>query len=176
MVPRCSPKNLGNGSDRFRLFAKRPTQVASLSKSHLPLHVQNPPVPFLSRTKADKLITLGSAHGDEKVWFASTAVYRDEAAAKELFRIRDSSRDVNSEAKLFGSDLQLLLESNFAIDTRMSVSEFETEFDNEFLYVKLFSAVEERASNRRRIIALPESFNSAEQHLAAKLLEESPAI
>jgi hypothetical protein len=119
-----SIKFSAEGDDRkLRLFAKRPTQVASIEDQHLPLHVQNPPVPFLSWSFADSVIKLAVNEGDEAVWFATSKPYRDERAALELFSNRDATQDVFSDAMLFGNDLKLLVQSNFAIDNSMSIDD-----------------------------------------------------
>lgn len=64
----------------FTLFAKRPTQVASAAEQDHPLHVQFPPVAFLSWTIADELIKLAASRCDELVWFKMTAPYRNESS------------------------------------------------------------------------------------------------
>ena len=166
-------------SDRapLRLFAKRPTSVATVCDAHLPLHVQIPAINFLSWKVADELITAGATSGDERIWFEATAIYRDEVAAMKQYHLRDASKDVHTEAKLFGSDIELLLKSRFATDTGMSRSQFEAAHDSACLYVNLFSTVETRSIERRRVISWPASFNVAEKKLTESLaLEHSRVV
>lgn len=158
--------------DRLRMFAKRPTQVARLEHALLPLHVQIPPVPFIDWKRADELVAIASNPSDEKVWFTGTAFYRDEVACSSLFQIRNHDKDVSSDALLFNNDIDLLIESRFAIATNQTVAEFESANAGSFLYVKLFSAIEARPTGeRRRIIAWPPSLNEAEQSISDALLQ-----
>jgi len=161
---------------RHRLFAKRPTQIATKEFDHLPLHVQNPPVEFLSWTKADALMKLAANNSNETVWFESTLAYRNEDAAKKIFNTRLSSEDVIRDAKINDSDLKQLVESKFALDSGMTVDEFESSFRNSFAYVQLFSVVESKPEgDRRRVIAWPRSLNFGEQLFMRNLLETKNA-
>jgi len=158
------------------LFAKRPTQVAQREHAHLPLHVQNPPVPMLSWSVADSIIRAAAPDGDEKVWFATTSAYREEESASKIFEKRDTTQDVNDDALLFGDDLEKLIESGFAIDTGLSCEQFESEYAGQHAYVKLFSVVETKPDGeRRRVIAWPRSLNAAEQVVMKDLRDEQNA-
>ena len=95
-----------------RLFAKRPTQVATNEHVSLPLHVQNPPVPFLCYTKADEIMKLGANRGDELFWAAGTAVYRSEEAAYAAFANRSVADEVNNDAILLANDLDTFYRAN----------------------------------------------------------------
>ena len=155
---------------RHRLFAKRPTQVAREDDAHLPLHVQFPPLPKLSWNKADEIIRTAATAGEERVWFETTRAYRDADAARVLYSTRPKVEDVTSDALLFGNDLQQLIHSNFAIDPRLTVKQFES--DGNFAYVKLFPVIEMKPEgHRRREIAWPRSCNVCEQKIVADLLQ-----
>ena len=157
--------------ESLRMFARRPTQVAQAEHAHLPLHVQNPAVAFLSWTKADYLVQLAATFGEQHVWTSASAVYRDEAAARAVFEDRDVSVQIDSDALLFNDDLDQLLRATFAIDTGLSVEEFEAMHHNDYAYVKLFGAVELREVLRRRVIGWPRSLNEAERRKAEQLIE-----
>ena len=134
--------------NRHRLFAKRPTQVAREEDANLPLHVQFPPLQKLSWHRADEIIRAAASDGEEKVWFAATKAYRDEYAANILYSTRSKVDDVTSDAILFGNDLQQLLDSGFAIDSSLTVKQFESE--GTFAYVKLFPVIETKPEGQRR--------------------------
>jgi hypothetical protein len=112
ILPRFSDESHLRGQNRLRLFAKRPTQIATVEDQAFPLHIQNPPVPFLSWSIADELIKIGANDGDEVVWFSTTPAYRDEAAAIKLFSDRNASFDHPSSAALFGDDLKFFSTAN----------------------------------------------------------------
>lgn len=165
----CLNLNLDVASKR--MFAKRPTQVADISFAHLDLHVQNPPVAYLSWSAADLVIDLAATEADARIWADATAVYRHEAAARQLYEHRVSEPELPREALLFGNDLQLLIDSEFAVDTGLSQEAFER--SNKFaFYVRLFSVVEERnGTQRRRVIAWPENLNEDERLHKQRLSE-----
>lgn len=152
------------GQGKFRLFAKRPTRVATKEDQHLPLHVQLPPVPYLSWKFADEIMTLAANPCDEETWFQTSAVYRSEEEAYKIFQQRAQELDVTSEASLFGSDLEMLLQSKFAIKTGMSVEQYRRQHCD-VAFVKIFAAIELRNdAKRRRVIGWPRSLNQAEKH------------
>jgi hypothetical protein len=62
ILPRFSDESHLRGQNRLRLFAKRSTQIATVEDQAFPLHIQNPPVPFLSWSIADELIKIGARH------------------------------------------------------------------------------------------------------------------
>lgn len=157
--------------DRFRMFAKRPTIVAAECDAHVDLHVQVPAVKHLSWEVADSLMRTGANDCDEQVWFTATAVYRDEEIAEKVFQSRRVDFDISSDALLFGDDLQLLIDANFAIPTHLTVQQFESQHSNQYAYVKLFAALENRNNkDRRRVISWPKSLNEAEK-LIKRFLE-----
>ena len=51
--------------EHLRLFAKGPLQVADAAHAKLPLHVQRPPVPYLSWPIADEIVALASFPAEE---------------------------------------------------------------------------------------------------------------
>jgi hypothetical protein len=111
-----------------------------------------------------------ATYGDEQIWFTTTAPYRVESAAKTLFDRRDLSLDTRSEARLFGDDIEKLVQSKFAIDTGMSPKQFEASHD-EICYVKIFSVIESRNDQlRRRVIGWPSSMNEAEHMIMNDLV------
>jgi hypothetical protein len=169
ILPRFSDESHLRGQNRLRLFAKRPTQIATVEDQAFPLHIQNPPVPFLSWSIADELIKIGANDGDEVVWFSTTPAYRDEAAAIKLFSDRNASFDHPSSAALFGDDLKILLDSKFAMNTGMTIEQFKKKFSSRVLFVKLFAAVEVRNVTRRRIIGWPRGMNEAERKVIKEL-------
>jgi hypothetical protein len=170
ILPRFSDESHLRGQNRLRLFAKRPTQIATVEDQAFPLHIQNPPVPFLSWSIADELIKIGANDGDEVVWFSTTPAYRDEAAAIKLFSDRNASFDHPSSAALFGDDLKILLDSKFAMNTGMTIEQFKKKFSSRVLFVKLFAAVEVRNDvTRRRIIGWPRGMNEAERKVIKEL-------
>lgn len=149
----------------LRMFAKRPTAIAGEQHHSLPLHVQNPPVPFLSWSVADSIMENASP-SHALIWSTTTSVYRQQASAQQLFDQRDASLDVFKSARLFGNDIEELLESKFAIDTGMDVKQFQSHFNDNVAYVNIFCAIEFRNElERRRVIAHPPSMNEAEQKL-----------
>ncbi len=151
----------------FTLFAKKPTQIATLDDQHIPLHIQFPPVPFLSWEKSDELVNLGALESD--TWFRLTAAYRDERAAMELHLRRSPKLDVKSDALISEADLKCMVERRFAIDTGLSVKVFKATFPHH-AFVKLFATIENRNNkDRRRLIAWPRSMNEAERMLAKEL-------
>lgn len=156
-----------------RLFAKRPTQIAEPHHASIPLHTQNPPVPFLSWTKADAIMRLAASDGDEHVWFAATRVYREDSSAREIFLNRKPEFDSTLPARLLGNDLADLLECKFAIDTELSVEEFQQQHGFEVAFVMLFSAIEARNElERRRMIGWPKAMNEGEHKLADQLIRQ----
>lgn len=162
---------------RLKLFAKRPTEIAKEGDEEIPLHVQFPAVPFLSWSRADALVKKGATQGEERLWFESTAVYRDPVAAQNVFDQRTKSKDVEDEALLLHGDLEVLLDSSFVIDTKMDRSTFEESMQGNVSYIKLFSTIETRNdTTRRRIIEWNPSLNDAEQQLVKQLKNIHHAI
>ncbi len=171
----CVEQSMGSTKLSMRMFAKRPTHVAETHHQSIPLHVQNPPVSHLSWSVADSIIRTAATPSDERIWFTTTAPYRDSSAAKALYGRRDLTLDDRSSARLFGSDLQQLVQSEFAIDTGMSVEQFE-ETSPEVCYVKIFSVIESRNDElRRRVIAWPRSMNEAEHYIMNELAQKHSA-
>ena len=169
MIDRSDHEVPEPSSLRFRLFAKRPTQVADRNSASLPLHVQFPPLPFLSWHIADQIMKTAASDGDEQVWFATTSAYRDETKAKEIFDMIPTTERDDRDALLFGNDLEELLRSKFAIDTKSSVDEFEL-VQKDFQYARLFGVVETRSEqDRRRIISWPEIMNQGEHQIIEQL-------
>lgn len=144
--------------------------MATIDHKHLPLHVQIPPVPTLSWDIADNIIATAASNGDSAVWTAMTRVYREEAAAKAAFSNRFVQDDVWTDATVFGTDMELMIQSGFAIDSGMTVEQFEHQHPNDFAYVKLFQVIETREEqDRRRIISWPASINHAERSIKQDL-------
>jgi hypothetical protein len=153
----------------YRMYAKRPTQIATIEHTSLPLHVQSPPVPFLSWEIADHIMRLAASQADETMWFTASSVYRDESCARVLFENRDATRDVDGEALLLGNDIDLLIESKFAVATNQTLKQFNALNNSNVCCIKLFSTVEHRTTVRRRMIGWPASLNIAEKAIVTQL-------
>ncbi len=154
-----------------RLFAKRPTQVALEEHACLPLHIQNPPVKFLSWEVADRIINDAATFADDLTWRTTTITYRDENAAQEIFKNRTAEDDVVTDARISERDLEQMIAARFAFYSGYSVNEFERKYRGNFAYAKIFSVVETKPEgDRRRIIAWPRSMNYAEKEVI-RLLE-----
>jgi hypothetical protein len=153
------------------MFAKRPTQLATELHANLPLHVQNPPVPYLSWSAADSVIRLAATDADTRMWFETSAVYRDATAADAMFQSHTPGEDP-TEAKIFNDDIKLLVDSGFAIETKLTRKAFETQHAR-FNYARLFSVIEVRnGAERRRVIAWPKTLNETESLFKLKLATE----
>lgn len=147
--------------------------LATALDQHLPLHVQNPPVDFISWEAADEIMRLGASYGDEKIWFAASAVYRDKACARKVFEDRAAHLDVVDDALLSAEDVELLLDAKFATKAEAT----QPAPDENIALVKFFSVVEEKPEgSRRRIIAWPRSINDGEKRLVEELLEKHAVV
>jgi hypothetical protein len=148
----------------FRMFAKRPTEVAQIDHQALPLHIQIPPVPFLSWSRADSIVQAAANPNDERLWFHTTSPYRDELSATKMFERIDLEQNMKTSSMLLGNDLPQLLDASFAIPTSMTLDEFQKHHNSKCAIVKIFSTIEERnGSLRRRIISWPREMNTVEQ-------------
>lgn len=162
-------------SNRHRLFAKRPTKIARAEHAHLPLHTQTPPLKKLSWDIADSIIKIAATDGEQRVWFATTKAYRDQSVAIQLYSDRDFKQDVDTDPYLFGNDLQNMIDSEFAIDSGLTVEQFEA--TQNFAYVKLFLVIESKPSgDRRRIIGWPRSLNPCEKKVIAELAKQHAKV
>jgi hypothetical protein len=163
----------GNQKAPFRMFAKRPTQVARQDDHTIPLHVQFPPVPFLSWMKADSIVRLAANPVDERLWFETTSPYRDEHSATMMFERIDSHKNFNTTSVLLEGDLRKLLDSSFAIQTSMTIDRFEKLHNSKCSIVKIFSTIEERNDSlRRRVITWPQAMNEVEQQAMKNLNDQ----
>ena len=137
----------------LRLFARPPTVAASSDHSHLPLHVQLPPVPLLSWTRADDIVSQFSPAGEATLFRELSSIYRVASVARAVCDARDQSLDV-AEARSCSfttAELQILRGSGFLVPLARASS-----------FVRLFAVVEE-AKRRRRVISWPRALNHAER-------------
>jgi hypothetical protein len=144
------------GSSSVRLYAHHPTRVAGAEHRQLPLHVQDPPVEFLSWPGADKLIETAATLEELKLWLEVSSWYRCIKAATTLVNQRDTSLDVApSKSSAFDKDdIATLEKAQFIKHTTVMPA----------ILVRLFAAVEERNEvERRRVISWPPSNNEAEK-------------
>jgi hypothetical protein len=150
---------------KSRLYAHHPTQVAGAEHRDLPLHVQDPPVAFLSWQKADAIIKAAASRNEQKLWAEVSAWYRSPEAAERLAAERDPLLDVTAEksSALDKDDMDTLVKARFIERTTKLPARL----------VRLFAAVEERnGEERRRVISWPRSVNEAERARLALLKAE----
>jgi hypothetical protein len=160
------------GSKDFRLFAKRPTIVATVDHADLPLHVQNPPVPKLSWELADEVVRIAAPPGEERLWQELSAFYRDSAAATKLWRERNAAKDAKPHhgSSLLDGDIDELLKSGFAVE----VGDISSLPAHLHVNCIVFTVVEEH-KHRRRVIAWPRATNFREREIL-DLLRSQHAI
>jgi hypothetical protein len=164
--------SISAGAKDFRLFAKRPTIVATSEHADLPLHVQNPPVPKLSWDRADEIVRVAAPPGEERLWHELSAFYRDSVAANKLWRERNAAKDVKPHhgSSLLDGDIDELLSSGFAIE----VGDLASLPAHLHVNCIVFTVVEEH-KRRRRVIAWPRATNFREREIL-DLLRSQHAI
>lgn len=159
-----------NETRRTSLFARRPTRVATREHSHLPLHIQSPPVPFLSWTIADDLMQSGSSYGDHRVWFTLTRLFREFEFAKSTFSSVLKSDHVAKEAALFNDDFDTVMKAQFIIDSGMTIEQFNEHHQGTIAFVRMFQVLETKETgDRRRIISWPRELNVTEKKIVEEL-------
>ncbi len=141
-------------------LARSPTLIATHEHEHLPLHVQDPPVPFLDWKKADEVVRLAAPIGEERVWFEMGAVFRSKEAAADLHRRRDVELDVSPTADscFSAADVNFMSKARFCVPLP----------EEPVAFVRLFAVVELK-KQRRRLIGWPRAINSAERLFRAYL-------
>lgn len=149
-------------ASEIRLFAKGPLEVADASHKSLPLHVQNPPVRFLSWVKADEIVKTAAFPAEERIWRTFCDFYRSQHAADWLWANRDESKDVDPSrgSALLPGDIETLVEVHFATKVGPLNKLPPGCVVNCFVFTVL-----ELIKGRRRIIAWPRATNVAERRL-----------
>jgi hypothetical protein len=139
--------------------------VAGAEHRHLPLHVQDPPVEFLSWEQADELVATAGTPEELRLWTEVSSWYRSADAAAALAAERDVTLDVapDKSSALDKDDIATLEKARF-ISRATAIPT---------VLVRLFASVEVRNElERRRVISWPRSVNEAERPRLAHLKEE----
>jgi hypothetical protein len=154
--------NLSASSKHFRLFANRPTIVATDADAHLPLHVQFPAIAKLDWQSADSVVMLAAPPGEERLWRELSAFYRDQSVATDLWEKRNAAKDAKPQkgSSLLDGDIAELIRSGFASE----VCDLSDLSPHQHINCIVFTVVEEHKL-RRRIIAWPRATNFREREL-----------
>ena len=151
IYPLFPPVSIDNRSSwALPLISTRATLVAT--SGTLPLHVQTPPVPTMSWEAAEAIVMQVSDPFEQLVWSTLAAPYRQRKHPALSRMGQASENDSEVPAKLFGTDLAVMLDSGF-------VSIHEDDVD---VWVRIFTVVEDE-KGRRRIIAWPRYSNIVER-------------